>query len=141
MDSRFIRLNPEEAIWIKSNLNSSQTSFENILKHVLSYQLLRKKESILKNKLKASLAQLRSKINQIELNFPEAERRDVYESEKSKKHHHLTYNQIESHNHQILEPNFPHRLNHLHKMIQHEKNRNVDEELNDIKKKLEKLQR
>ncbi len=139
MDSRFIRLSPEEAIWIKGNLRNSQTSFENILKHVLSYQLIRKKEAILKSKLKVSLSQLKSKMNLMEISFPEQERRDayevMYEKEKSKKHHHPI------HNHQIEEHHIPHRLNHLHKMIQNEQKRSVDEELDDIKKKLEKLQK
>ncbi len=136
MDDRFIKLDLQEAIWIKSNLANSQTSFENILKHVLSYQLIRKKEAILKNKLKVSLSQLKSKINQMEISFPESERKDAYEAmyEKEKKHHHPPHHQIDEHH-------IPHRLNHLHKMIQHEQKRNVDEELEDIKKKLEKLQR
>ncbi len=137
MDSRFIRLTQHEAMWIKGNLKSSQASFENILGHLFSYNLMRKKEAILKNKLRASLSQLKSKLNSMEFTFPEEERRNAYNMihEKERKHHHLI------HNHQTEEHQIPHHLNHLHRMIQHEQSRNVDEELNNIKRKLERLQK
>ena len=140
MGSRFIRLTNEETIWIKKHIKISEATFENILRNILAYHALRKKEAILKSKLKNSLIQLKSKINQMELNFPEQERKDsyeiIYEKEKGKKHH---TNII--HNHELEEHHIPHHLATLHRQLKREQNRSVDEELDDIKRKLEKLQK
>lgn len=135
MDSRYLKLAPEEATWVKSHIRNSKNSFENILRHMLAYQILRKKEIIIKNKLKTSFSQLKSKINSIESTFPEEERKNIYEQiyqkeksvKKSSRHLNETYHEI------------PRNLMHLHNMIKKEKIISPDEELEDIKRKLDKL--
>lgn len=135
MDSRYLKLGPQEAIWIKDHIRSSKDSFENILRHMLAYQLLRKKEIMIKSKLKLSLSQLRSKLNSIESNFPEEERKDIYEQIYQKE----KYNKKSKRNSDEFHQEIPMRLMHLHSLINKEKITNRDKDLEDIKKKLEKL--
>jgi hypothetical protein len=139
MDSRYLKLEPEEAYWIKKNIKISKETFENILRHLLYYQSLRKKEVIIKNKLKVSFSQLKSKLNLLEFSFPEEERKNTYnaiwEKEKGiKRIHNINTPMYSEEHHQI-----PRHLSHLHRLIKREPDKSPDEELGEIKRKLERL--
>jgi len=140
MDSRYIKLEPQEALWIKKNIRISQETFSNILRHLLFYQSLRKKEIVIRNKLRASFSQLKSSLNTMEFSFPEEERKNayniMYEKEKGIKKIHYLKNP----NNISEEQDIPRRLNHLHSLIKRDSNKAQDEELDEIRKKLEKLQ-
>lgn len=141
MDSRYIKLEPREAHWIKKHIEISEETFGNILRYLLFYQSLRKKEVVIKNKLRASFSQLKSNLNSMELTFPEEERKNaynkMYENEKGiKKIHNLNKAIYTEENQEI-----PRRLSHLHRLIKRDSSKAPDEELDEIKRKLEKLQR
>lgn len=68
-----IRLEYEEAVEGKRELLESQINLLEILKRVKNYKILRKRELILKGKLKKSLSFLSSELNQIKNNLPESE--------------------------------------------------------------------
>jgi hypothetical protein len=140
MDSRYLKLEPEEAYWIKKHINLSKETFESILQHILSYQSLRKKEIIIKNKLKVSFSQLKSKLNLMEFTFPEEERKNAYnrtyEKEKGIKRIHNINKPMHAEEHHEI----PRHLNHLHRLIKRDPNKSPYEELEEIKRKLENLQ-
>jgi len=73
MKKLHIRLEYEEAIEGKRELLESQINLLEILKRVKNYKILRKRELILKGKLKNSLSLLSSEINQIQSHLPESE--------------------------------------------------------------------
>lgn len=68
-----IRLEYEEVVEGKRELLESQINLLEILKRVKNYKILRKRELILKGKLKNSLSLLNSEINQIQSHLPESE--------------------------------------------------------------------
>lgn len=137
MDSRYLKLEPEESYWIKKHIKISKETFENILRHLLYYQSLRKKEVIIKNKLKVSFSQLKSKLNLLELSFPEEERKNAYSTmyEKGTKRIHSINKPMHTEEHHQI----PRHLSHLHRLIKREPDKSPDEELGEIKRKLERL--
>lgn len=81
-----IRLEYEEAVEGKRELLESQINLLEILKRLKNYKILRKRELILKGKLKNSLSLLSSEINQIQSHLPESEdelgiKREITEQE------------------------------------------------------------
>jgi len=77
MDNRYLRLNIEEAFQIKKDINSSVNTFYSLSQKINAYKLLRRKEVVLKNKLKVSFSSLKSKIALMESTLPEEERKNV----------------------------------------------------------------
>lgn len=84
MVNRYLKLSAEESTLIKNQLDISKNKLINIIKIIRNYRISRKKEIILKNKLKINVSQLKAKITALEITFPEDERKE-YE-----KTHHLT---------------------------------------------------
>ena len=70
METRHIKLNYEEALNAKKNLLSAELNILRIIKRVKAYRILRKKELIMKNKLKITSTALNSKINLLLSTFP-----------------------------------------------------------------------
>lgn len=119
MVNRYLKINPEEADSIKKQFAFSRGGLDRIVAVIRAYKLLRKKEIVIKNKLKISISSLKSKINAMESSFPEEERRIAFE-----KHYEQERKNIK--------PKEKHKTN-LHYQ---EADRNVDRELEDIKTKL-----
>ncbi len=126
MDSRYLKLNPEEAYELRKNLQFSEEKFNNIQRQIRAYKFLRKKEIILKNKLKIAFTSLKGKISLMESTFPEEERKNAQE--------HIFQNKQQQRKdfypvHPSLKPHFP----------SPEPRKSQDEELEDIKRKLKRL--
>ena len=62
MENRHVKFEYEDALNGKKQLLSSEINLLHILKKIKSYKLLRKKELILKNKLRLQLGNLRKKL-------------------------------------------------------------------------------
>jgi hypothetical protein len=77
MANRYLKLDPELVYQIKNDIKSSDETFHIISQKINAYKLLRKKEVVLKNKLKISLSQLKSKIDYMESTFPDEERKSI----------------------------------------------------------------
>ena len=77
MVSRYLKLDPEFAYQFKKDIRSSEETFFKISQKINAYKLLRKKESILKNKLKLAFTSLKTKISFMEGTFPEEERKSA----------------------------------------------------------------
>ena len=71
METRHIRLTNEDSLIAKKALLSSEINLIYLIKKLSKYKLLRKKEFILKNKLKTSLTSTKSKLNILLSTFPE----------------------------------------------------------------------
>jgi len=70
MGSVHVRLGYNEAVASKKDVLLSEMSLLNIMKHMKSYKTLRKKDLILRNKIKKELATIRTTISKIEMEFP-----------------------------------------------------------------------
>lgn len=70
METRYVRLNYEQALSAKKELLSSELNSLAIAKKIREYKSLRRKEFILKKKLKTALSSLRIKTSLILANFP-----------------------------------------------------------------------
>jgi hypothetical protein len=75
MVNRYLRLGTEDSETLRKNLDNTENSLDNILRLLRNYKLSRKKEIILKNKLKVSISALKAKLNATEICFPEDERK------------------------------------------------------------------
>lgn len=129
MDNRYLRLSSEESYWIKSNLRFSEEKFNNILRSIRSYKLLRAKEIVLKNKLKVAFTSLKGKVNLMETTFPEEERKDMSYQILQKE------NQSRNKFSQNKNASFP--VHPIHPNLEPRKSQN--EELEEIRRKLERL--
>ena len=133
MDSRFLKLDQEYAYNLRKEINLSRDSFNKILMEIRAYKLLRKRETVIRNKLKLCLASFRTKLNLVESTFPEEERkkaidRFLQKKEESKdpeeKRHYESSHHINTKHHQeetLFKPN---------------NERNINDELEEIKRKL-----
>jgi len=77
MANRYLKLNIEQAYQIKKDMNSSVNNFNNLSQKINAYKQLRKKEIVLKNKLKVSFSSLKSKIYYMQSTLPEEERKNM----------------------------------------------------------------
>lgn len=109
METRHVKLNYEEALSAKKQLLSSELNLLHIMKILTNYKLLRKRELQIKNKLKNTSSSLKIKLNSIESSFPT-------EEEKPTKR----------------------KMSRISK-IEKEKKGSIQKEVQEIKKKLEKL--
>jgi hypothetical protein len=73
METRYIKLEYEEALVAKKQLLSTELNLLETQKIVRDYKFLRKKELILKNYLRRCLRELRAKINSERSTMPEEE--------------------------------------------------------------------
>lgn len=73
MESRYIKLDYEEALSTKKQLLSLELNLLQTEKRVRNYKLLRKKELAMKNFLKKSLREVRMKISSEESTLPREE--------------------------------------------------------------------
>lgn len=74
METRYIKLNYEEALSAKKELLSSEINVLQITKKLKEYRKLRKRESVLKGNLKTSFNLLKTKVNLILSSFPKDEK-------------------------------------------------------------------
>ena len=70
METRYLRINYEQALSARKELLSAELNSLNITKKLKEYQSLRKKELFLKNKLKPEFSNLKAKTNLIISTFP-----------------------------------------------------------------------
>lgn len=77
MASKYIKIDSEQAYQIKKDIRFSEDTFYKISQKINAYKLLRKKEMVLKNRLKVALSSLKSKVAYMESTFPEEERKNV----------------------------------------------------------------
>jgi len=84
METRYVKLNYEEALSSKKELLSSEINVLQITKKLKEYRKLRKREFASKTKLKTSLSILKTKINLLLSSFPEGEA-DTPKPKKKKK--------------------------------------------------------
>ena len=87
METRHIKLDYENALDSKKQLLSTELNLLNIIKKIKEYRRLRKKEMVTKNKLKTSLATIKTKINLFESTFPKQERQIVKKTKQQKTKH------------------------------------------------------
>ena len=73
MKKLHVRVEYEEAIESRKQFLESQLNILEILKRLKKYKLLRKRELILKTKLKQSFSSLHSEINQLQNHLPKSE--------------------------------------------------------------------
>lgn len=72
-ESRYLNLNYQDSLNSKKQLLGSEINLINVHRAISNFKNLRKKEFESKNKIKSSMAALRSKINLIQSTFPEEE--------------------------------------------------------------------
>lgn len=77
METRHIKFNYEDAISGKKSLLSSELNLLQILRKIRNYKMLRKKELTEKTKLKKSLSELKSKIDDLSSTFPKREEKII----------------------------------------------------------------
>ena len=128
MASRYLKLNIEQAYQIKKDIKSSENTFYNLSQKINAYKLLRKKEAILKNRLKVSLTSLKSKISLMESTFPEEERKN------------MQYNIMQKvKQERKLNPQIQRPQPITHHPIKKESVRDVSADLEEIRRKLERF--
>ncbi len=71
MESRYVKLDYNEALSAKKELLSSEINLLNIARKMENFRQLRKKELLLKTRLKFLLNNLKSKINLFQSTFPQ----------------------------------------------------------------------
>ena len=110
MENKYFKLDFNQAVSAKKDLLSSQIGLINVIKRINQYKLLRKKERVIKSQLRMSLEILREKINLMQSTLPEK-----------------NFNEKK-----------PKIMKTLSKEIK--KSRNLQDELDDIKAKLARLE-
>ena len=125
--SRYLKLNPEEAYEMRKDLQFSEEKFNNIQRQIRAYKFLRKKEVILKNKLKIAFTSLKGKISLMESTFPEEERKKAQDQifQNKKQQQKKDFFPINT----SFKPHFPIM----------EPRKSHSEDLDDIKRKLQRL--
>ena len=73
VETRHVRLDYEEALGAKKELLNSQLNLLHIGRRVKAYRILRKKELVVKQKMKSEMTALRMKIGLILSSFPRGE--------------------------------------------------------------------
>jgi hypothetical protein len=73
METRYIKLDPEEAIFLKKELLSSELDFLHLIKKIRMYKISRDEEFLGKYNLKTDITTIRTKINLIILSLPRIE--------------------------------------------------------------------
>jgi hypothetical protein len=71
METRHVKLDYFEALEAKKQLLTTELNLLQISKKIKNYRIIRKREQILKTKLRGSANQLKAKIIQIQATFPE----------------------------------------------------------------------
>lgn len=127
MADRYLKLDPELAYQIKKDIKSSGETFYTISQKINAYKLLRKKEIVLKNKLKIALSQLKSKIDYMESTFPEEERKNVEYTIMQKERQQRKLNPLIK------------SISSMHHHIKQETQKDVSQDLEEIRKKLERF--
>jgi hypothetical protein len=95
MANRYLKLDNTEADTIKKQFVLSETELANIQRIIQNYKISRRKETIMKNKLKIAISSLKAKINTLENTFPEEEKEEAIE--KYRKAHEKRHNIKQSH--------------------------------------------
>ena len=70
MELRHIKLDYEEALSAKKQLLSTQLNLLRTAKKITNYKILRKKENIIRNKLKVNLTSLKTQLKHLQTTFP-----------------------------------------------------------------------
>ncbi|MGV8152362.1 MAG: hypothetical protein ACP5OG_04725 [Candidatus Nanoarchaeia archaeon] len=110
METRYIQLTEEDSKNIKKEILTVEMNLLNTIKKIRNYKILRKKENIMKTKLKSSFSGLKSKLYSIESSFPiqPTKEKDI-------------------------------KINIKELKTEKNKNKDIQEELEEIKKKLQKI--
>jgi len=146
MVSRYFKLNIDEAYQIRKDIKSTENTFFDLSQKINAYKLLRKKEAILKNKLKVSFSSLKSKILLMESTLPEEERKNIEYNIMQKEKQIKKLNQPIQKSHTIHQVNTTNEgqinqtnIVHKHQTIKKESVRDVSVDLEEIRKKLERF--
>ncbi|MEM0465497.1 MAG: hypothetical protein QXW97_02235 [Candidatus Pacearchaeota archaeon] len=135
MVNRYIRFEYQKSKKIKESLDYAKNSLADILRILRNYKLSRKKELALKNKFKLSISTLRTKLNAVELTFPEEERKEIQEEYYKRQQTFNRRKEIENkRNKNII-------INKNYKNDDYEKDNfeNYEDELEEINDKLSKI--
>lgn len=84
MESKYIKLDHDAALSGKKQLLQAQVELLHVLMSMNNYRELRKKDAETKNKLRASMNHMKTKINHIQEIFPEEEKLKI--KKKIKEH-------------------------------------------------------
>ena len=136
MDNRFLKLDTDYVYNLRKEITLSRDSFNKIQIEIRSYKLLKKRESVIRNKLKLCLASFRTKLNLVESTFPEEEKKKAINKFLQKKDENTTPEEkrhYESNHHS----NIKHHQEEV--FFKQKKERNVDAELEEIRRKLAKF--
>lgn len=119
MENRYLKIEPEQANYIKRQLSLYEESLSNISRIIRAYKLLRKKEIVIKNKLKLSISSLKAKMSLMESTFPEDERK-IHTDESWRNEHRADIRPVQR--------------------TQVQESRNINQELEEIRQKLARFQ-
>jgi hypothetical protein len=123
-----VGLNYLKAMDAKKEILLTETSLIQIVKKMRSYSALRKKEFILKNKLKKALTNIRKSAMKIEQEFPDKEEVKVPKKRTSTQNTEQRMQKISRKSFETTE-----------KLTQKKKDRELERELEEIQEKLAKL--
>ena len=121
METKYIKLDYEESLNKKKQILQTQVDILHLLISVSSYKELRRRKFKLKNELKYSINHIKTKINHVQITFPEEEKIRIKNKLKE---------------HQNKENNINKRIMPL-KENKHQSN--FEKELQEIQRKLSKL--
>lgn len=138
MEGRYIKLDPEYVYNLRRELKSYDDFFNNVLRNIRSYKLLRKKEVALKNKLKIEITALKTKMNSAEQTLPKEERDSLKNSmPRSTPLIHNTINNSEVIQHHYKSAKMP--AKRQEKTSSHKTS--IDRDLEEIRDKLSKFEK
>ena len=138
MVSRYLKLDPEFAYQLRKDIRSSEETFYKISQKINAYKLLRKKETVVKNKLKLAFTSLKSKINFMEGNFPEEERKAAEYNILQKQRERIRSQEKEKHENIPRERSI-HTMQHIEGKPSPKKHRDISEDLEEIRQNLQRF--
>jgi len=141
MTSEFVKLTPLEIVYGETNLLQSQLSILTAVKQHQEYKILRKQELLLKIELKKKIGELKEFLDTLNKALPES--KFLKEQEERDKIQREITNKIENAVQTSRKKEWTHwkeKKSTVKKKTNGEKPQSLDQELEDIRKKLEKLQ-
>jgi hypothetical protein len=136
MVSRYLKLDPEFAYEFRKNIRSSEETFYNISQKINAYKLLRRKEGVIKNKLKIAFTSLKTKIIAMQGTFPEEERKSA-EYNILQRQRGIT--KLREKNEVIHPVRNMHTIQHIENRPSPKKHRDISEDLEEIRQNLKRF--
>jgi hypothetical protein len=136
MVSRYLKLDPEFAYEFRKDIRSSEETFYKISQKINAYKLLRKKETIIKNKLKLAFTSLKTRIIAMEGTFPEEEKKSV-EYNLLQKQRGIIKSREKPEN--VSPQRNIHAMQHIENRPNPKKHRDISEDLEEIRQNLKRF--